>query len=62
MDHETWITDLGEANRIRATDLTWFKLYSAKEAYGMRSLDPQSWDDLVMRMYDDRRLFDLYYR
>lgn len=56
------VTDLGEANRVRARHLTWYKLYSAKEAYGLTSLNPLQWDDLVMSMYDNKKLFDLYYR
>ncbi|CAG7786610.1 unnamed protein product [Allacma fusca] len=62
IDHETWVTDLGEANRIRAPKLTWYKLYSARDAYGMSSLSPTNWDDFVMSMYKNRRLFNLYYR
>jgi sphingomyelin phosphodiesterase len=62
VDHETWITDLGEANRVRASHLKWYKLYSAKEAYGLPSLNPLHWDDLIMSMYKNKGLFNLYYR
>jgi sphingomyelin phosphodiesterase len=62
VEHETWVTDLGEANRVRASELTWYKLYSAKEAYGLKSLSPANWDDLIMSMYKNRKLFNLYYR
>lgn len=62
VDHETWIADISDANRIRANHLSWFKLYSAKEAYGMTSLNPGTWDDLIMSMYKNKQLFNMYYR
>ncbi|XP_035706324.1 sphingomyelin phosphodiesterase isoform X3 [Folsomia candida] len=62
VDHDTWVTDLGEANRVRARQLTWYKLYSAREAYGLSSLNPLQWDELVMSMYENKPLFNLYYR
>jgi len=62
LDHETWVTDLGEANRLRSPELTWYKLYTAKEAYNLKDLSPSSWEDLVMSMYKNKRLFNMYYR
>lgn len=40
----------------------WFKLYSARQAFGMDALRPQDWDDLVERMTNDPKLFDLFYK
>jgi len=59
-DHETWVMDLGKANRFGRPH--WYRLYSARQAYGMASLAPQEWDRLVHRMAADERLFQKYYR
>lgn len=40
----------------------WFKLYSARQAYGMEALRPKDWDDLVERMTNDPKLFELFYK
>lgn len=40
----------------------WFKLYSARQAFGMEALRPQDWSDLVERMTNDPNLFDLFYK
>ena len=60
IDHETWIMNLEEANRKGIA--RWYKLYSAKQAYGMRSLHPQEWDNLIYKMSEDDQLFQRYYR
>lgn len=60
IDHETWVMDLEEANK--GTRPRWFQLYSARRAYGLRSLHPQEWDMLINRMTEDDDLFDLYHR
>ncbi|KAB7497963.1 Sphingomyelin phosphodiesterase [Armadillidium nasatum] len=60
LDHETWIMNLDEANK--GSRPYWYQLYSARRAYGLRSLHPQEWDSLVYRMADDDKLFDVYHR
>lgn len=60
VDHETWIMDLDKANRFGHP--RWFRLYSARQAFGMNSLAPHEWDRLVHRMAVDERLFQKYYR
>ncbi|KAK2727956.1 sphingomyelin phosphodiesterase-like [Artemia franciscana] len=61
VDHENWVMNLAEANRYPHLPPRWYKLYSAKEAYGMTSLSPQEWDSLVYRMAMDDDLFQNYY-
>lgn len=61
MDHETWITDLGKANEPNS-EPHWFKSYSAREAYGMETLKPEEWDNLIDAMAKDKDLFKLFYK
>ena len=60
IDHETWVMDLAEANR--EGEPHWYRLYSARHAYGMHSLRPQEWDKLIHRLTHDDDLFDMYHR
>uniref|UniRef100_A0A0C9R6Z6 Sphingomyelin phosphodiesterase n=1 Tax=Fopius arisanus TaxID=64838 RepID=A0A0C9R6Z6_9HYME len=60
IDHETWIMDLEKANARGFP--TWRKLYNAKRAYGMQSLQPRDWDALLDKMIDNPNIFYLYYR
>lgn len=53
--------DLDKANKGE-NEPNWFKLYSAKDAYGMNSLKPSEWNRLIERMVDDPNLFDTFYR
>lgn len=63
LDFATWAMNLTEANLIGPTeDPVWFKLYEAKEEYGLSDLTPKSVDGLVKRMIKDDDLFQLYYR
>ncbi|XP_018565651.1 sphingomyelin phosphodiesterase-like [Anoplophora glabripennis] len=61
LDHETWTMDLGKANEGE-NEPSWFKLYSAKDAYRLHSLKPIQWNRLIERMVDDTNLFDAFYR
>nr|XP_023023027.1 sphingomyelin phosphodiesterase-like [Leptinotarsa decemlineata] len=61
LDHETWTMDLDKANK-EDKDPTWYKLYTAKDAYAMESLKPEEWNKLVERMVNDQDLFDLFYK
>lgn len=60
IDHETWTMNLREANLYGYP--IWFKLYSARQAFGMDALRPQDWDELVEKMTNDPKLFDLFYK
>ncbi|CAG0901974.1 unnamed protein product [Cyprideis torosa] len=60
LDHQNWYLDLKEANLYNRP--RWRHLYSAKEAYGMRSLDPQEWDYLVHKLTFSDDMFKLYYK
>lgn len=60
VDHESWTMNLREANLYGYP--IWFKLYSARQAYGMEALRPKDWDDLVERMTNDPKLFELFYK
>lgn len=59
-DHETWVMNLEEANRIGQP--RWYQLYSAKRAYNMRNLLPEEWNRLVYKMALDDDLFKKYQR
>ncbi|XP_063982405.1 sphingomyelin phosphodiesterase-like [Diachasmimorpha longicaudata] len=60
VDHETWIMNLEEAN-FYGTPF-WWRLYSARDAYDMASLQPSDWNQLIDRMIDDTEIFDVYYK
>ncbi|KAJ8970429.1 hypothetical protein NQ317_006554 [Molorchus minor] len=60
IDHESWTMNLREANLYGYP--IWFKLYSARQAFGMDALRPQDWDDFVQRMSNDPKLFELFYK
>ncbi|XP_011305839.1 sphingomyelin phosphodiesterase [Fopius arisanus] len=60
VDHETWIMNLDDANFHDSP--TWYRLYSARDAYEMSSLRPDDWNSLINRMIDDADLFYVYYK
>ncbi|XP_025831709.1 sphingomyelin phosphodiesterase isoform X2 [Agrilus planipennis] len=61
LDHETWTTNLEEANNP-GNSPHWYKLYSAKEAYSMESLRPVEWEKLIQEMTDDPIVFGQFYK
>ncbi|CAH0561026.1 unnamed protein product, partial [Brassicogethes aeneus] len=61
MDHETWTFDLDEANRENS-EPKWYRLYSAKSAYGMESLRASEWSKLIENMIENEDLFDYFYK
>ncbi|KAJ8986281.1 hypothetical protein NQ317_009991 [Molorchus minor] len=61
LDHETWTMDLAKANE-GSNEPEWFKLYTARDAYQMKSLAPSEWNRLIEEMTDNRQLFDVFYR
>ncbi|KAF5308345.1 hypothetical protein FQR65_LT18218 [Abscondita terminalis] len=62
VDHETWVMDLDKANSQLEMSPEWFRLYSAKDAYGMSSLMPVEWHNLIYKMVRDETLFKKYYK
>ena len=60
IDHESWTMNLREANLYGYP--IWFKLYSARQAFGMDALRPLDWDNLIDRMTNDAKLFELFYK
>ncbi|KAK9736131.1 Calcineurin-like phosphoesterase [Popillia japonica] len=60
IDHESWTMNLREANLYGYP--IWFKLYSARQAFGMEALRPQDWDQLVEKMTNEPQLFELFYK
>ncbi|KRT83262.1 hypothetical protein AMK59_3221, partial [Oryctes borbonicus] len=60
MDHESWTMNLREANLYGYP--IWFKLYTARQAFGMEALRPQDWDELVEKMTNEPQLFELFYK
>lgn len=71
LDHETYILNLTEVNRLRPgygggvslPDLSpkWTRLYRATEAYGMSSLYPSDWDGLLRVFLADDRVFQRFW-
>ncbi|KAL1505786.1 hypothetical protein ABEB36_005267 [Hypothenemus hampei] len=61
LDHETWTFDLGKAN-LNDNRPSWYKLYSAREAYEMKNLRPEEWNNLIERLSVDEELFNKFYR
>jgi len=63
LDHETWVYNLQEANEAGlSVPPEYYKLYSAKEAYGLASFRPADLWDFVQRMALDDDLFRAYYK
>ncbi|XP_065062750.1 sphingomyelin phosphodiesterase-like [Rhopilema esculentum] len=58
LDHLTYIIDLAKANKEEK--LSWELEYRATEAFGMKSLSPSDWNDLVNRMNSDDALFQTF--
>ena len=60
LDHETFVYNLTLANLEGKTQ--WKKLYSAREAYALKTLRPADLYELVVKMVNDVELFQLWYR
>ena len=59
MDHESYWLNLTDANLRDQAD--WLFEYSAKEAYGLESLQPQEWAKLIDRLKTDDALFQKFW-
>ncbi|XP_017783886.1 PREDICTED: uncharacterized protein LOC108567753 [Nicrophorus vespilloides] len=62
LDYEEWACNITESNLKPDEDLTYNKLYSFKDAYGVSDMSLQSLSDLTVRMAKDHSLLDEYYR
>ncbi|XP_075551077.1 sphingomyelin phosphodiesterase-like [Dermacentor variabilis] len=62
LDHETYLMNLTEANVDPQREPRWHLEYAAKAEFGMQSLEPAEWDDLLNKMELDDKLFDKFYR
>lgn len=60
LDHETYFTNLTEANLKRK--INWELEYSAKKAYNMSSLFPEDWNLLTERFEKDDSLFEKFHK
>ncbi|XP_056645510.1 sphingomyelin phosphodiesterase-like isoform X1 [Diorhabda sublineata] len=61
LDHETWTTDLEKANEGENEPI-WYKLYSARDTYGIQSLSPEMWDKFIDKMAADPYYFNIFYK
>jgi len=61
LDAETYSANVTEANALNR-DPEWKLLYNTRQFYGMTDLSPQSWSELIERLYKDNDLFDSYLR
>ncbi|CAF0747954.1 unnamed protein product [Brachionus calyciflorus] len=64
MDHETMFLNISETNMKPNETPIWKKEYSAKEAYGLKSLQPSEWNELIERLWNNLEdpLFDKIYK
>lgn len=60
LDHESFWLNLTEANLNDKAD--WKFEYSAKAAYGLESLQPQQWAQLIQKFKTDDDLFQKYWK
>lgn len=61
VDFKTYYADLEKSNAMdTTTKMVWDLEYSAKEAYGMADLSPQSWSDFMENMKTNMTLFEVY--
>ena len=60
LDHETFVYNLTEANANGRPN--WYRMYGARESYGLKSLRPTDLYDFVVRMLGDEELFQKFYR
>ncbi|XP_076456755.1 sphingomyelin phosphodiesterase-like [Babylonia areolata] len=61
LDHETYILNLTAANTRRQPPV-WQLEYTAKAAYGMKSLFPADWNQFISRLQKNSTLLQDYYR
>ncbi|CAH1104931.1 unnamed protein product, partial [Psylliodes chrysocephalus] len=62
LDFEEWTYNLTLANLNGDKNPEWYKLYSFKEAYGVKTLEPEEMSKLVFQMTKKHELIDQYYR
>lgn len=62
LDFEEWTYNLTLANLTPEKNPNWYKLYSFKEAFGVKSLEADQIHNLVMKMTQRHELLDQYHR
>lgn len=60
LDYTNYFLNLTHANMY--DEVIWQKEYTAKEAYGMTSLFPKDWNELIYKMKTDDSLFQIFCR
>ncbi|XP_043928971.1 sphingomyelin phosphodiesterase [Protopterus annectens] len=60
LDYETHILNLTEANRPGGSP-KWTLLYRAREAFGMETVFPADWKELIQTFLKDERLFQKFW-
>ncbi|VEN41643.1 unnamed protein product [Callosobruchus maculatus] len=62
LDIETYIMNMTHSNLHPNHPPYWYKLYSMKEAYGLKSLAPEDVDVIAKGLFLDDKLFNKYWR
>ncbi|XP_063244222.1 sphingomyelin phosphodiesterase-like [Bacillus rossius redtenbacheri] len=60
LDAESWVFNLTDANLHRNSTPEWYRQYSFREAYGVKSLIPSEVETVVNRMAKDHSLLQKY--
>ncbi|KAK9721171.1 hypothetical protein K7432_003643 [Basidiobolus ranarum] len=60
VNHFTYALDIVKANERKSSK--WELMYSAKEAYGLNDLSPNSWNELIDRFETDPELFNQFFK
>ena len=61
LGHETYNTDLIEANKHPDQDPPYHLLYSTRTSYNLPDLSPVAWHNFVLRLQSDKSLFKKFY-
>jgi sphingomyelin phosphodiesterase len=62
LDYDHYTYNLTKANQNKDKDPEWYKLYSFKDAYGLKNTTYDSLTDLIGRMARNRTLMQQYFR
>jgi hypothetical protein len=62
LDYDHYTYNLTKANQNKDKDPEWYKLYSFKDAYGLKNTTYDSLTDLIGRMSRNRTLMQQYFR
>ncbi|CAF0818783.1 unnamed protein product [Brachionus calyciflorus] len=63
LDYDTYYMNLSDANRDDGNNYPkWIKEYSAKEDLNLNDLTPLDYQDLIMRLENDEKLFEKFFK